>query len=112
MVFSKRKETPASSVKLNNVTIEQVESFNYLGSLLTSDCKCDREIKRRIALAKKSFMNKKSIITNKVMSIESKKRFIKCFVWSVLLYGCEAWTISKITEKVLTTGNVVLEKNA
>ena len=59
------------------------------------------EIKRRIALAKKSFMNKKSIITNKVMSIESKKRFIKCFVWSVLLYGCEAWTIGKTTEKIL-----------
>ena len=69
MVFSKRKETPTSSVKLNNVTIEQ--SFNYLGSLLTSDCKCDREIKRKFALAKKSFMNEKSIITNKVMSIES-----------------------------------------
>ena len=93
MVFSKRKETPTSSDKLNNITIEQVESFNYLGSLLTSDCKCDREI-RRIALAKKSFMNKKSIITNNVM-------FFKCFVWSVLLYGCEAWTISKITEKIL-----------
>ena len=46
-------------------------------------------------------MNKKSIITNKVMSIESKKRFIKCFVWSVLLYECVAWTISKITEKIL-----------
>ena len=42
MVFSKRNETPTSSVKLNNVTIEQVESFNNLGSLLTSDCKCDR----------------------------------------------------------------------
>ena len=59
------------------------------------------EIKRRIALAKKSFMNKKSIITNKVMLIESKKRFIKCFVWSVLLYGCETWAISKTNEKIL-----------
>ena len=84
MVFSKRKETPTSSVKLNNVTIEKVESFNYLDSLLTSDCKCDREIKRRITLAKKSFMNKKSIITNNVMSIESKKSLL--YVLCGLLY--------------------------
>ena len=35
IVFSKRKEKATSSVKLNNVTIEQIERFNYLNSLLT-----------------------------------------------------------------------------
>ena len=67
---------------------------------------CHKEIRKRIALAKKSFMDKKSILTNKSLSIESRKRFVRCYVWSVLLYRCEAWTISKATE---TTSLMAME---
>ena len=101
MVFSKKQYSPTCSVKLKNVVIEQVESSDCLGSLLTQDCKCVKEIRKRNALAKKSFMDKKSILTNKSLSIESRKRFVKCYVWSVLLYGCEAWTVGKATETTL-----------
>ena len=31
--------------------------------------------------------------------MEIRKRFIKCYVWSVLLYGCETWTMSTTDEK-------------
>ena len=32
--------------------LENVECFNYLGSMLTNDGRCTREIKSRIAMAK------------------------------------------------------------
>jgi hypothetical protein len=37
---------------------ENVEYFNYLGSMITNDARCTREIKSRIAMAKATF-NKK-----------------------------------------------------
>ena len=55
MVISKKKETPKCYLKSAGVVIKQVEQFNYLGSMLTSDGRCETEIKRRIGIAKKSF---------------------------------------------------------
>ena len=48
MVISKKKETPRCHLKSAGVVIKQVEQFNYLGSMLTSDSRCETEIKRRI----------------------------------------------------------------
>ncbi|GFN84676.1 glutamate synthase [NADH], amyloplastic [Plakobranchus ocellatus] len=37
----------------------------------------------------------KTILTNKHISIEMRKRALQCYIEPVLMYGCEAWTISK-----------------
>ena len=95
MTFSKSLTPPKCNINLDNEKIEQVNYFEYLGSLLTSNCRCDKDITRRIAIAKKAFLDKKQIVTNKTVSIVTKKKLIKAYVWSVLLYGCESWTISK-----------------
>ena len=94
MVFSKSRNVPKCNIYLDNEKIKQVQEFEYLGSIITSDVKCDKDIKRRIAIAKKKFIEKKSIFTNSKVSIETRKRFLKCYIWSVLLYGSESWTIS------------------
>jgi hypothetical protein len=60
MVISKSHVTPVCNIFLDNAQIKQVSRFVYLGSLITSDGKCDEEIKRRIGMAKDAFnkMNK------------------------------------------------------
>ena len=35
------------------------------------------------------------MLCSKKFNIETRKRFLKCYVWSVLTYGSECWTISK-----------------
>ncbi|GFN95947.1 RNA-directed DNA polymerase from mobile element jockey [Plakobranchus ocellatus] len=37
----------------------------------------------------------KTILTNKHISIETRKRALQCYIEPVLMYGCETWTISK-----------------
>ncbi|GFO26826.1 endonuclease-reverse transcriptase [Plakobranchus ocellatus] len=37
----------------------------------------------------------KTILTNKHISIKTRKRALQCYIEPVLMYGCEAWTISK-----------------
>ena len=44
--------------------LENVESFKYLGSILTNDGRCTCEIKGRIAMAKAAFNKKGTLFTN------------------------------------------------
>ena len=49
------------------------------------------------AQAKASFQNMKSILTNKRLSIEVRKRVLQCYIEPILLYGCESWSMTKQT---------------
>ena len=71
----------------------------YLGSIVTHNGRCVEEIKTRIAIAKNAFTKIKAMVTNRAISINLRKRFIKAYVWSTLTYGCEAWTINKEMER-------------
>jgi hypothetical protein len=46
--------------------LENVEYFSYLGSMITNDARCTREIKSRIAIAKAAFNKKKKLFTSKL----------------------------------------------
>ena len=41
----------------------------------------------------------KHLLTNSHISTNTRKRAVKTFVWSTLLYAAETWTISKTMEK-------------
>jgi hypothetical protein len=43
--------------------LENVESFKYLGSILTNDGRCACEVKCRIAMAKAAFSKKSALFT-------------------------------------------------
>ena len=101
MVISKKTQVPRCDVRVNDKTIKQVRRFCYLGSYITEDGRCTEEIKRRICEAKKAFQKMRNIITNSHLSIKTRQRTIKTYVWSVLLYGSEAWTLNKQMEKRL-----------
>ena len=82
-------------IKVGETEVKQVESFVYLGSTITDQGNSEKEIVKRIGLAKKAFGNMDNMLKNLSMSIKVRIRILKCFVWSKLLYGCEAWTIRK-----------------
>jgi len=80
--------------------VEQVSQFRYLGSLITEDGYCTKEIPSRIEMAKKVFMEKKKLFTGK-MNLELKERIMKCLVWSVALYSAEMWTLTQTVRRRL-----------
>ena len=69
--------------------------------MITSDARCSVEIKRRIAMAKNAFSKMNTILKNRNITMDTKLRALKSYVWSILLYGCECWTITDDTEKKL-----------
>jgi hypothetical protein len=72
--------------------LENVEYFNYLGSMITSDARCTRGIKYRIAMTKAAFNNKKTLFISK-LDLNLMKKLVKCYIWSIALYGAGTWTL-------------------
>jgi hypothetical protein len=60
-------------MKIDNKPVENVEEFSYLGSMITNDARCTREIKARIDMAKAAFNRKKTLFTSK-LDLELRKK--------------------------------------
>ena len=69
-----------------------MECFKYLGIILTNDGRCTCEIKSRIAMEKAAF-NKKKTLFNSKLDLNLREKLIKCYIWSMALYGAETWTL-------------------
>jgi hypothetical protein len=74
--------------------LEKVEYLNYLGSLITNVARCKGEIKSRIAIAKAAF-NKKKILFSSKLDQNFRKKQVKCYLWSIVLYGAETSTLQQ-----------------
>src|SRR5215469_12889658 len=82
-------------IRIEDNLVKQVGRFNYLGSLINEDGRCEDEIRKRINEVKCAFNKMKNLLTNNKFSIETRKRYVKCYVWLTLLYGYESWTLRK-----------------
>jgi hypothetical protein len=60
-------------IMIDQKQLKNVEYFNYLGTMITNDARCTREIKSRIAMAKAAFNKKKTLFTSKLDSNLRKK---------------------------------------
>ena len=58
MVFSKSSNPPNTRIHIEGKLTEKVQTFTYLGALMTEDGRSEKEIKRRINIAKGTFQKK------------------------------------------------------
>jgi len=58
---------------------QNVESFKYLGSILTNDGRCTCELKYRIPMAKAAFNKKRALFTS-TLDLELRKKLVKCYI--------------------------------
>ena len=74
----------------------------YFGSKITADGDCSHEIfKRRLLLGRKVMTNLDSILKSRDITLPTKVRLVKAMVFPVVKYGCENWTIKKLSAEEL-----------
>ena len=76
-------------------TVETVTDFILGGSKITADGDCSHEIQRRLLLGRKVMTNLDSILKSRDITLTTKICLVKAMVFSVVMYGCESWTIKK-----------------
>ena len=92
---------PITSWQINGKTKEKVTSFIFLGSKITANVDCSHEVKRRLLLGRKVMTNLDSILKSRDITLPTKVHLVKAMVFSVVMYGCESWTIKLSTEKLM-----------
>ena len=86
---------PITSWEIDGETVETVSEFIFWGSKITADGDCSHEIKRRLLLGRKVMTNLDSIFKSRDITLPTKVRLVKAMVFSVVMYGCESWTVKK-----------------
>ena len=98
MLIARDVENKKVEIKVNNEILQQVDKFIYLGTEIREDIKTEKEIERRSNIAKEKFFKMSKIFTTKRLKLKTKLNILKCYIYSIFTYGCEAWTLSKANE--------------
>ena len=90
---------PITSWEIDGETLETVADFIFGGFKITADSDCSHEIKRCLLLGRKVMINLDSILKSRDITLFTKVRLLKAIVFPVVMYGCESWTINKLSAK-------------
>ena len=84
-----------TSWQIDGETVKTVTGFILGGSKITADGDCSHKIKRCLLLGRKVMTNSDSILKNRDITLPTKVHLIKAMIFTVVMYGCESWTIKK-----------------
>ena len=86
---------PITSWQIGGETMETVTDFIFGGSKVTVHSDCSHENKKHLLLGRKAMTNLGSILKNRDITLPTKVHLVKGMFFSVVMYGCESWTIKK-----------------
>ena len=96
---------PITSWEIDRETVETVSDFIFLGSKITTDGDCSHKIKRRLLLGRKVMTNLDGIFKSRDITLPTKVRLVEAMVFPVVMYGCESWTVKRLSTEELTLLN-------
>ena len=83
----------SADISMNGQKLEEVTSFKFLGATLCKDGTCSAEVRIRFASAVSAMARLNRIWRCNTISFANKFKVCKSLVNSILLYGCETWTL-------------------
>ena len=86
--------SPISSWQIDGETVETMADFIFLNSKITADGDCSHEVKRPLLL-RRIMTNLDSILKSRDITLPTKIHLVKAMAFSVVMYGCEHWTVKK-----------------
>ena len=92
---------PITSWQTDGETVETVSDFILGGSKITADGDCNHETKKPLLLGRKAMTNLESILKSRDVTLPTKFCLIKAMFFPVVVYGCESWTINRLSTEEL-----------
>ena len=101
MNFAKTKYTsnkPGQDIKLDDIIIEKVDEYIYLGQTISIHSRLEKELQARKKKAWTGFWQLKQVFKSNIM-IKSKVKILESCVLPILTYGAQTWVLTKSQEK-------------
>src|SRR5215469_6191789 len=81
-------------MKIDNSFIERAEEFKYLGTTLSNQNSIQEEIKSRLKLGYACYYSVQNLLSSSLVSKNLKIKIYRTIILSVVLYGCETWSLT------------------
>jgi len=82
-------------------SIERVEEFKYMGTMLTDQNSIQEEIKSRLKLGNACYHSMQNLLSSRLLSKTIKIKIYRTIILPVVLYGCETWSLTLREERRL-----------
>ena len=101
-----KKTKVMTTCKLDNIivddnNIEIIDTFIFLGFLITNDGVIDKEQRRRLTMEKCAMRSLKLIFKDRGIRLTTQIMIVQTLVFPSILYGAETWTIKKADRKTI-----------
>ena len=90
-----------TSWQIDGETMGTETDFIFSGSKITADGNCSHEIKKHLLLERKAIKNLDSILKSRDITLLTKFHLVKAMVFPVVMYGCESWTVRRLSAEEL-----------
>ena len=82
-------------LKLQGEKLKRAKNFKYLGSTVSSDGRCEEEVRRRIQAGRMSWKKVSGVLCDRKLSTRVKGKMYKSVVRPAMLYGMETVAVTK-----------------
>ena len=86
-----------TNIVIDNINVERVQSFQYLGAMFTTNGDGASNLKQRLAMAVQALNNMQYLW--KSASKELKLKVLRTCIFPIGTYGCETWVLRKLDIK-------------
>jgi len=108
---AQKKETRNESLNINNLQIEQVQQYKYLGSIINVSNSIEEEIKERIVLGTKAYYANLKFFKSRLVTKQSKLKLYRTVIRPIVTYASETWVLKEaIIQKLLVFERKILRR--
>ncbi|MCU7801013.1 MAG: reverse transcriptase family protein [gamma proteobacterium symbiont of Lucinoma myriamae] len=91
MVFKNGTRLENVDFYYNNMKLEMVKKFTYLGVIISSNGKFYQSQKHLAEQARKALFSLNNLFDCTMLHIKDKLKLFDCMILPILMYGCEIW---------------------
>ena len=95
------RHTSTITIMYNGAPLEQVKQFIYLGASFNEKGDTIKEVKRRVAIAKRASGDLHRIRRNRELPIPLKRKLVQLMIWPIMSYGSETWIYLKSVQNMI-----------
>ena len=95
------RHTSSINIMYNGAPLEQVKQFIYLGACFNEKGDTIKEVKWRVAIAKRASGDLHMILRNRELPIPLKRKRVQFMISSIMSYGSETWIYLKSVQNMI-----------
>jgi hypothetical protein len=90
-----KNDSRIEDLNINNLHIEQVQQYKYLGSIINDSNSIEEEIKERIALDIKTYYANQKFFKSRLVTKHSKLKLNRSVIRPIVTNASETWVLKE-----------------